>query len=243
LPIDEDANDNISSQPGDSPDGGGVVVDDDDVAENTETTDAAPFDLVTRTRELEVLLLVPTEPLPLARLAALTGATPRKVLRAALADLQEQIDNLGRSFELQEIARGWQFVTRPQHAEIVKRLIKDPEPPRLSRSALQTLAVVAYKQPLTRSEIESVRGAAAGPALHLLQEAGLVKIKGRKDVPGAPFLYGTTDEFLRRFGLRSLQDLPNSDQFAEEIEAEERRVVNRDGQTADSDASGHEGEE
>lgn len=165
-------------------------------------------------RALEAVLFASAEPLPLVRLEALfapDGVEPARVadalrgLEAALA---------GRAVELQEVAGGFQLRTRPGLAPWVARL-EAPRPARLSRAALEALAVVAYRQPLTRAEVEEVRGVDCGGVMKSLLERGLVRVVGKKDVPGRPLLYGTAKRFLETFGLPSLGALPSLRDLAE----------------------------
>jgi segregation and condensation protein B len=124
-----------------------------------------------------------------------------------VAEINEELAQSGRPYEIAEVAGGYQFRTRPEFAETIAAA--QPERRlRLSRPALETLAVVAYRQPITRAELEDVRGVDCGAVLRSLLERGLVRIVGRRDAPGRPPLYGTAAGFLETFGLRSLRDLP-----------------------------------
>jgi len=162
---------------------------------------------------LEALLFALEEPVSAAKLAeAIEGAGAADV-RAALKDLQRQYDEEGRGFALEEIAGGFQLLSRPDYAPYLEKLQKKQSRVRLSAAALETLAIVAYRQPITRAGIEAIRGVEAGPILRMLVEKGMVKIVGREEVIGRPFLYGTTRKFLERFGLKSLKDLPQADQL------------------------------
>jgi segregation and condensation protein B len=159
-------------------------------------------------RIVEALILAGREPLSAARLAqAVPRLAPARARELAL-ELRADYEREGRGFELVEVAGGFQVRTRPELAELVQRLEQE-RPARLSRAALETLAVIAYRQPATRAEIEHVRGVEAGPVLRSLLERHLVRIAGHRDVPGRPMLYGTTRRFLEVFGLASLEDLPS----------------------------------
>ncbi len=166
------------------------------------------MDEATLTRAVEAVLFVSPEPVPLARLEAVFGpdGADRAALRAALDRLGRSLD--GRGVELREVAGGYQLRTRPDLAPVLARL-EVPRPVRLSRAALETLALVAYRQPVTRAEVEDVRGVDTGGVLKTLLERGMVRILGKKDVPGRPLLYGTTPRFLEAFGLASLSELPS----------------------------------
>jgi len=156
---------------------------------------------------LESVLFAAGEPLTLARLADVVPGPTRGELRAALRELAARAERERRGIRLLEVAGGYQFRTDPEHAEWVRRLFQQ-KPWRLTRATLETLAIVAYKQPITRAEIEAIRGVDADSVLASLLSRKLVKIVGRKDVMGRPLLYGTTRQFLEVFGLRDLTELP-----------------------------------
>jgi len=135
-------------------------------------------------------------------------------LAAALEELTKEHDSANRSYRLVCVAGSWQFVTQPDYAPWLKALIgHKARPPRLSQPALETLAIIAYRQPLTRAEIEQVRGVAVDGVMQTLLERGLVEQLGRAEVVGRPMTYGTTALFLEHFGLRSLEDLPAADEL------------------------------
>lgn len=162
----------------------------------------------TLVRAVEALLFASPEPLPLSRLAEIfapDGVEPDRVGNA-LGELGTRC--AGRGVELREVAGGYQLRTRPELAPWLARL-EAPRAVRFSRAALETLAIVAYRQPVTRAELEEVRGVDCGGVLKLLLDRGLVRILGKKDVPGRPLLYGTARKFLEAFGLSSLGELPN----------------------------------
>jgi segregation and condensation protein B len=159
-------------------------------------------------RIVEALVLAAGEPLAPARIAqAVPGLSAARARELAL-ELRAEYDRDERGFELVEVAGGFQVRTRPELGEFVQRL-EEERPARLSRAALETLSVVAYRQPVTRAEIELVRGVDCGPVLRTLLERHLLRIAGHRDVPGRPMLYGTTRRFLEVFGLPSLEDLPS----------------------------------
>ena len=132
---------------------------------------------------------------------------------AALEQLKIENVEHGRAFQLVEKADGWQLATDPDYAQWVRQLFPLPKPPRLTPPALETLAIIAYRQPITRADIEAVRGVAIDGVLQTLMERGLVKITGRAEVPGRPLIYETTQFFLEHFGLRNLDELPNADEL------------------------------
>ncbi len=153
---------------------------------------------------LECLLLASGGPVPVRRLADALQCTEEEA-QELLSELQGEYE--GRGLMVQAVAGGYQLCTRPEYAEYVTRLVASQVEP-LSKAALETLAVVAYRQPVTRAEVEAVRGARSDHHLRRLLDRHLIREVGRKPGPGAPILYGTTELFLRHFGLRDLQDLP-----------------------------------
>ena len=158
-------------------------------------------------RIVEALILAAPEPIGAARLAEIVPrATPAQV-RALVDELNAEYAAQGRGFEIWEVAGGWQIRTRPELAAYVAQL-HALRPLRLSSAALETLAVIAYRQPLTRAEIEHVRGVDVGATLRSLVERKLARIAGHREVPGRPMLYATTRRFLEVFGLGGLEDLP-----------------------------------
>jgi segregation and condensation protein B len=164
---------------------------------------------------IEALLFSSEIPLPARRLADLAAAAKGEVL-AALDRLNVFYGESGRAFRIAEIAGGYQMVTVPAFAAVLAALHKEKIPTRLSRAALETLAIIAFKQPVTRAEIDRIRGVSASDGvLRHLMERKSVRIAGRADAPGRPLLYGTTPEFLAYFGLANVTDLPRT----EELEA------------------------
>lgn len=133
----------------------------------------------------------------------------QEAIGQAMGALREEYESQQRGFLLIESATGWKVVTAPDMVPWVRQLFPENRPARLSPSALETLAIVAYRQPLTRADIEAVRGVNVDGVMQTLLERGVVRITGRAEVPGRPLLYGTTEFFLEHFGLRSLEELPN----------------------------------
>jgi segregation and condensation protein B len=158
-------------------------------------------------RAAAALVFASDRPLPLARIADVLGQTPATV-RAALARLGERLAAAGAPFSAVELAGGFRFVTDPAFAPVIAALRGETKKERLSAAALETLAIVAYRQPVTKGEIEALRGVQAGPILRTLLDKRLVRTTGRAAVPGRPLQYGTTKEFLDRFELASVRDLP-----------------------------------
>ena len=132
---------------------------------------------------------------------------------AALQQLKVQYIEQQRAFQLLEKAEGWQLVSDPTYAQWVRQLFPGPKPARLTAPALETLAIIAYRQPITRADVEVVRGVNIDTVLQTLMERGLVKISGRAEIPGRPLLYETTQFFLDHFGLRHLDELPNVEEL------------------------------
>jgi segregation and condensation protein B len=134
-------------------------------------------------------------------------------IAAALEKLKIEYIEQGRAFQLIEKAEGWQLVSDPAYAPWVRQLFPAAKPARLTPPGLETLAIIAYRQPITRADVEAVRGVAIDGVLQTLMERGLVKIAGRAEVPGRPLLYETTQFFLEHFGLRNLDELPNAEEL------------------------------
>lgn len=156
---------------------------------------------------VESILFVAEAPLTLDRLCLLLEEFERVEVRDALDDLLEEYSREGRGVILAEVAGGYQFRTPPGNADYLRRLTKT-RPAKFSQSALETLAIIAYRQPVTRAEIEYLRGVDSGGVLKTILEKKLIKILGKKDIPGKPLIYGTTREFLELFGLKDLRGLP-----------------------------------
>jgi segregation and condensation protein B len=165
----------------------------------------ARADVAATAAALESVLFVADRPVPLERLADAVGAPAAEVVEA-LAHLRGRLD--GGGLMLQAVAGGYQLCTRPDHAELVRRFLQKEHGESLSRGALETLAVIAYRQPATRGDIERVRGVRSDWHIERLMERQLIREVGRRPTPGRPALFGTTDLFLRYFGLGSLSDLP-----------------------------------
>ena len=172
---------------------------------------------------LEVLVFVAEKPLTLAELAKAAKAD-RKLVRALLDELKGEYAS--RGIRLDEVAGGFVFRTSAAYAPFVRDAVAK-KPVRMTRTQLETLAIVAYRQPITRPEIDDIRGVDSGPVLKMLLERDLVRILGKKDEPGRPLLYGTTPAFLELFGLKSLKDMPTLREFTE-LSDDSRRVLDRE---------------
>jgi segregation and condensation protein B len=175
---------------------------------------------------IEAILFASPEPLPLKRLVQALEADQKSV-RQALHDLTFEYDEQRRGFQIIEVAGGFQMATRERYADYILRLGTKKKPPSLSGATLETLAIIAYRQPVIRAEIESIRGVESSGTIRNLLDLGLIEIVGRKEVIGRPPLYGTTEKFLRSFGLRKIDELPSirglRERFAEEIAEEKKR--------------------
>lgn len=155
---------------------------------------------------IEALILASDKPLSIDRMKEIIEGAERKDIIRCISILQNEYGE-GRGFYLSEVAEGYQFRTRARYAPYLQKLYKI-KAPKFSQPALETLAIVAYRQPITRAEVEELRGVDAGGVIKGLLEKKLIKISGKKDVPGRPIIYGTTREFLEAFGLKDLKSLP-----------------------------------
>lgn len=167
---------------------------------------------------LESLLFTADGPLSVDRLRNAIGDAERREVQQALKDLQEEYESGGRGVRVVEVANGFQLRTPKEHAEYIKNIVP-VKTARMSRANLETLAIVAYKQPITKAEIEDIRGVNVDGVVSTLLERRLIRIVARKDVPGKPFLYGTTKEFLETFNLKDLSGLPTLKEMQEMTQA------------------------
>jgi len=168
-------------------------------------------------------------------------------VETAIAELGEHLGEAGRAIELREGAKGWRFVTRADYAQWIRALLPEMRPEKLSPAALESLALIAYRQPITKADIEAVRGVSVDGTLQKLIERNLVRIGGRADLPGRPMLYETTEEFMEHFGVKDLDDLPNASELrivelptAEEEEEAQETVegeTEASADTADTESS------
>jgi segregation and condensation protein B len=170
---------------------------------------------------LEAVLFVSPEPVPVARLMSIVGTVSKAEVVHALGILTHDLDQHGRGIQLVQVAGGYRLATKQEYGPWLKRMDKAKAAQKLSRSALESLAIIAYKQPLVRAEIEEIRGVETSGVLRTLCERKLVRIVGRKDVPGRPIMYGTTKFFLEHFGLQDLSQLPPLREFKELGESEQ----------------------
>lgn len=166
---------------------------------------------------IESLLFVSDSPLPIEQICAVLEGLERNEILQCVDELRQEYESSGRGLRIVEVAGGYQFVTAPQYLQFLKQFYKQKHKERLRPAALETLAIIAYKQPLTRIDVEAIRGVNVDGVIKSLTDKGLIRTLGRKKgSPGRPFVYGTTKVFLERFGLNSLDDLPDIEDFKEE---------------------------
>lgn len=201
-----------NEEPGDAAKDAGVEA----MNSQTEGIDARELKAI-----LEAVLFVSPEPVPVARLISIVGTVSKAEVVQALDLLTYDLDQDGRGIQLVQVAGGYRLVTKQEYGPWLKRMDKAKVVQKLSRSALESLAIIAYKQPLVRSEIEEIRGVETSGVLRTLCERKLVRIVGRKEVPGRPIMYGTTKFFLEHFGLQDLSQLPPLREFKELGESEQ----------------------
>ena len=210
----EDARVRDASVAESAPDGTAVGATVDAVLQSADADAAVSEQLVAI---VEALVFASPEPITFKALLKLLDTEQKDDVRAALAELTRRYEARGGGLQLLEVAGGHQIVTRPELHEWVRRMFHERTTQKLSVQALETLAVIAYKQPITAAEITDIRGVNTSGVIGTLLERGLVKIAGRKQVVGRPFLYATTRDFLDRFGLRDLNDLPKVEDMAEAL--------------------------
>jgi len=165
---------------------------------------------------LEAILFVSNEPVTLEALAEALGEKPDAVAKQ-LEEIKKVLDASIGGFTLEHTGGGWRFATRPEHEPVLKKYFARKGESRLSLAALETLAIVAYRQPITAPEISDIRGVNSTAVLRTLLERRLIRVAGRKEVVGSPFLYRTTREFLIHFGLNDIRDLPRLEEFGDLI--------------------------
>ncbi len=193
------------------------------------------------TNIIESLLFVAEEPLTLEKLKSILETVEAKEIKSSLQTLADQYETRGGGFMLYEVAGGWQLRSRPEYNEWIKRMLQ-PSPQRLSKPALETLAIVAYNQPIIRADIEHIRGVDCGGVLRQLMERKLIRVLGRKEIPGRPLIYATTRLFLELFGLKDLKDLPSPKEIEEMASAaEEANGAGSTGIDQQPSAEGYQG--
>lgn len=187
-------------------------------ATETEENTAPVADTLLETEDLkkiiETLLFITDRPIKPTRIADVVEAADARRVREIIQELQAEYVRDGRAVQIVEIGGGFQMATKPEYGRWVRRLYNEKMTTKLSNAALETLAIIAYKQPITRAEMESIRGVDVAGPLERLLERSLVRVVGKKDTIGRPMVYGTTDEFLRLFGLNKISELPDLQVFA-----------------------------
>ena len=186
------------------------------------------------------VLFASEEPISTRKLCAIVDDAKADAVHAAIDEIRDLLKNEAPSIVLEEIAGGLQLSTNSEYAEYVGRLYSGKRKQRLSRAAMETLAIIAYKQPITRADVENVRGVGAGGVITTLMERGLIRITGKAKILGAPFLYGTTPEFLEYLGLNTLKDLPSMEELERLLEREEESDAS-DGESAVAATDGGDG--
>jgi len=164
---------------------------------------------------LEVLLFSSDKPLTINDFSQIIEDVDSRLIRSLVTELQKEYQESKRPISIIEIAGGFQLTTDPYYAPWVRKLYKQDRRSHLTMPSLETLAIIAYRQPITRSEIEAIRGVNVDGVIHNLTERGLIRTAGKKDTVGRPILYATTSEFQQHFGLKSLQELPKLKEFQE----------------------------
>ena len=159
---------------------------------------------------IEAILFSTDEPLSVKKIADILGDSnsDKNTIQNVISQLKEEYESYGKGFQIEEIAGGYQILSQPEYHEFVSKLLKKKKETKISHSSLETLAIIAYKQPILRADIEAIRGVQSGQMIRTLIDMGLVKVTGHADVIGRPLLYGTTDKFLHYFGLNSINELP-----------------------------------
>jgi len=183
---------------------------------------------------VEVLLFVNERPTPIDKIAEVLEDFDKDAVRTMIEELNNEYSTTQRSFSVLEVGGGFQLMTDPFYAPWVRKLHSKEKKQRLSTPALETLSIIAYKQPITKADIEAIRGVNVDGVLDTLLERAIIRTVGRKDVPGRPFLYGTAKSFLMHFGLNSLNDLPHLKEFSEgDIELGKEELIKKEGDQSD----------
>ena len=173
---------------------------------------------------VEALIFASEKPITIDQIRKTLGDLDTASVNKIVNELKNEYDSANRGIRITEIAGGFQMITHTTFAPFLKKLFKNRYSDKLSKPALESLAIIAYKQPLTKSEIESLRNVNVDGVMKSLLDKNLIRICGRKKIPGRPFVFGTTREFLEHFGLKSLQDLPKMEDFT--VLAQEKEVLN-----------------
>ena len=170
-----------------------------------------------RKQTIEALIFASDFPLSVTKICGIIDDLAEEGAAEIIRELQTEYERYDRGFTLRETAGGYEFVTQPEHAVWVRKLLAERRRMRLSRAGLETAAIIAYRQPVTRADVEKIRGVDSGGPLRTLLERKLIKIAGREKTPGRPIIYTTSEEFLRYFGVNSLADLPQLEEIQDII--------------------------
>lgn len=195
----------IENEADEQPDGVVMIELSEEILETSVTRPADPL-------AVEALLFSTHHPLTAGKLGEMLSLDNTKSIRQAIKSLNDEYEKSGRSFRIEQVAGGYQMLTLPEFGSLIKRLVQKDSDAKLTKASIETLAIIAYKQPILRADIEAIRGVACGETIRSLMEKHLVKIAGRAEEPGRPILYGTTRRFLEVFGLNQIDDLPKPDQ-------------------------------
>lgn len=212
LPVDateDDGEDDVSNSAPDASD---------DEEDSEDATELEPVEALGREDTLEAihaLLFASDRPVNAEKLAQALGDIDRDVVVTLMHELRQRLEQMPVPYVLREIAGGYQLTTKPHFGPYIRRLFEIKKSNRLTKSVLETLAIIAYKQPVTRPSVEAIRGVSVSHAFEILQEKRLIKVSGVAEVAGRPKLYRTTDEFLMHFGIESLKELPSIEEIRE----------------------------
>lgn len=217
-----------AAEPDDVPiDSAGTVDGDDDASEEADVDDETAA-------TVEAILFATDSPLNAGRIAQVAELPRRAMAKRAVEQLNARYAEMGCAFRIEQIAGGYQMLTLAEYNDVLSNLLRARKESRLSQAALETLAIIAYRQPILRADVEAIRGVACGEVLRGLMERGLIKIVGRAEVLGRPMLYGTTRRFLEVFGLASLKDLPNAKELRQpSAPAESKPAENKESAPAE----------
>lgn len=198
------------------------IVENQDDSSQPGAESQTPIDLCTITAPIEAMLVSSDRPIKPTALVDAIGAhlgiqVASQHVSDAIESLNRQYVETGRAFTIESISGGYRMMTRAEHAPVIAAMHRSRASTRLSKPALETLAIIAYRQPITRAELEAIRGVACGEVVRSLMERKMVKITGRAEELGRPMLYGTTRQFLDTFGLSSVKDLPKPEEFADQM--------------------------
>jgi len=189
---------------------------------------------------VEAILFAADKPLPPAKIAEVAELDGVRTVRRIVDALNGRYERVGCAFRIVEVAGGYQMQSLPKYGEVLARLYKARREARLSQAALETLAIIAYRQPVLRADVEAIRGVACGEVIRGLMEKNLVRIVGRADEIGRPLLYGTTRHFMEVFGLASLDDLPKVEELRQPIEMPAPRPTGQESERADDEEAAAE---